>query len=491
MERNQTELKKIFHQEMINLYKRTSKELKYKPPKLMDYINKYGGYEAAVKYITGDSQVQDFTILWENERLDLSVEALVTKAPYRELFLEDIVKYCDKKLADYSYAPKKVEEPEEEEEITPWEASMEDRPADRAIEEIIPVKAYTLYHEALPVTTEMWKEVLVKENIVTAKNLDLLLRIYLIGDEVMPSELSIEEGYTATYPYGEVVTALARRLKNQFKVVVPVSKENKILWWHLIFNGGYKDNTAFEWSLRPQLRRAINELLETHAISTEGIEVKTEKGYEEPEEEVILEKEETEIEAAKAAEEKPVAESPKMSDDSQILSPDLERLFAKLYGDTEESSEAVKQPEIKQEPVKLSEEKPVELIKAAPVSPVKIEAVKVDQASQAVEMKKSAAEPERENSVSSQEQVTEDKKAACLEYYGAVCDLCGFDYGYTYGETFEKLIEVHHMHNEDDCITEATDPIKDLIPICKNCHQVVHSKIPSYTLEEMRKMIKA
>ena len=98
-----------------------TKELRYKSPRLMDLINKYGGYEAAVKYITTENNVQDFAVLWENERLDLSVEALITNNRYRQLFMEEIVKYCDRKLEEYSYAPNKIDEEVEEEPITFYE----------------------------------------------------------------------------------------------------------------------------------------------------------------------------------------------------------------------------------------------------------------------------------------------------------------------------------------------------------------------------------
>ena len=112
-ETNTEQLKKLFHQEIIDLYKQIIKSVKYKPTRLMDYINRYGGYEAAVKYISTESNVQDFAILWEKERLDLSVEALITKEQYRILFSEDILSFCDRKLKEYSYAPNKIEEVEE------------------------------------------------------------------------------------------------------------------------------------------------------------------------------------------------------------------------------------------------------------------------------------------------------------------------------------------------------------------------------------------
>ena len=90
-----------------------------------------------------------------------------------------------------------------------------------------------------------------------------------------------------------------------------------------------------------------------------------------------------------------------------------------------------------------------------------------------------------------QENDFEHKKQACIDYYGAICDICGFDFGYTYGEAYESCIEVHNIHNEKEEISETTDPIADLIPICCNCHRIIHSQVPMLSIEKIRKMVKA
>ena len=66
----------------------------------------------------------------------------------------------------------------------------------------------------------------------------------------------------------------------------------------------------------------------------------------------------------------------------------------------------------------------------------------------------------------------------CIEIYGAKCMICGFDAVSVYGEEFEKRIEVHHIvpryvRSE----TYMVDPKEDLIPVCPNCHMILHSKM--------------
>jgi 5-methylcytosine-specific restriction protein A len=33
------------------------------------------------------------------------------------------------------------------------------------------------------------------------------------------------------------------------------------------------------------------------------------------------------------------------------------------------------------------------------------------------------------------------------------------------------------------------DPVNDLIPICPNCHAMIHKKVPAFSIEELRAKI--
>ncbi|MBO4915748.1 MAG: HNH endonuclease [Oscillospiraceae bacterium] len=80
----------------------------------------------------------------------------------------------------------------------------------------------------------------------------------------------------------------------------------------------------------------------------------------------------------------------------------------------------------------------------------------------------------------------------CIEHYGAKCQVCGFDFAATYGSDYEGLIEVHHIVPISSIQSEYTvDPIKDLIPLCPNCHTAIHKKVDNrcLTIEELRNSI--
>lgn len=64
-----------------------------------------------------------------------------------------------------------------------------------------------------------------------------------------------------------------------------------------------------------------------------------------------------------------------------------------------------------------------------------------------------------------------------LEYHGHSCVACGFNFEEIYGERGKDYIEVHHIKPLSTLKIEMViDPKKDLVPLCSNCHRMVHRK---------------
>lgn len=66
----------------------------------------------------------------------------------------------------------------------------------------------------------------------------------------------------------------------------------------------------------------------------------------------------------------------------------------------------------------------------------------------------------------------------CLRIHGYACKVCGLDPSTIYGEA-GKILEVHHL--EPVSMLENPRPYNpetDLIPICPNCHNAVHTRRP-------------
>lgn len=79
----------------------------------------------------------------------------------------------------------------------------------------------------------------------------------------------------------------------------------------------------------------------------------------------------------------------------------------------------------------------------------------------------------------------------CVKYHGSACSICGFDFAERYGERFRGMIHVHHLQplSQMDQRYEV-DYAKDLLPVCPNCHAIIHRKNPPYSPSETRRMIK-
>lgn len=81
-------------------------------------------------------------------------------------------------------------------------------------------------------------------------------------------------------------------------------------------------------------------------------------------------------------------------------------------------------------------------------------------------------------------------REACIAHYGTRCYVCHIDFGELYGPAVKGFIHVHHL-----CPLSSTgegykvDPSVDLRPVCPNCHAVIHSRTPPYSMEEVRQMM--
>lgn len=78
----------------------------------------------------------------------------------------------------------------------------------------------------------------------------------------------------------------------------------------------------------------------------------------------------------------------------------------------------------------------------------------------------------------------------CVAHYGTSCAVCGFNFGTTYGSSAGNYIHVHHLKPLASIGEEyIIDPIKDLRPVCANCHAVIHLRQPPYSIEEVKGML--
>ncbi|WP_052075217.1 HNH endonuclease [Pseudomonas lutea] len=83
-----------------------------------------------------------------------------------------------------------------------------------------------------------------------------------------------------------------------------------------------------------------------------------------------------------------------------------------------------------------------------------------------------------------------NNRAACIAHHGSSCKACGFNFGAKYGSLGKDVIEVHHLVMVSDMGgSYKLDPRKDLVPVCSNCHTIMHRRDPPLTVSEMQNII--
>jgi len=78
----------------------------------------------------------------------------------------------------------------------------------------------------------------------------------------------------------------------------------------------------------------------------------------------------------------------------------------------------------------------------------------------------------------------------CLAIKGYNCSVCGMNFEDSYGAIGKDFIHVHHavpLHLMEEGY--IVDPIKDLFPVCPNCHNMLHRIDPPYTIDQLKQII--
>jgi 5-methylcytosine-specific restriction protein A len=81
-------------------------------------------------------------------------------------------------------------------------------------------------------------------------------------------------------------------------------------------------------------------------------------------------------------------------------------------------------------------------------------------------------------------------RQACIDHYGCDCAVCGFNFGRVYGEIGDGFIHVHHLRDLATIgVRYRVKPIRDLRPVCPNCHAMLHQHSPAISIEELQTII--
>jgi hypothetical protein len=89
-----------------------------------------------------------------------------------------------------------------------------------------------------------------------------------------------------------------------------------------------------------------------------------------------------------------------------------------------------------------------------------------------------------------------ENRDACIRANGTSCKVCGFDFpsmfgSIGFGANGKGYIHVHHLTTLASLKGKARrfDPAKDMLPVCPNCHEMLHQIDPPYTPEQLQAII--
>lgn len=83
-------------------------------------------------------------------------------------------------------------------------------------------------------------------------------------------------------------------------------------------------------------------------------------------------------------------------------------------------------------------------------------------------------------------------RAIAILAHGRRCTVCGFEFSVAYGDWARGYVEIHHLEAMHLMSTpRIINPIEDLVPLCSNCHRMVHRADPPISPSDLRRIIEA
>ena len=94
-----------FDESMLQIYKTAKNEAGYTPSVFFRMLSEHGGYETARRLIHSPNVSDGYVKLFELDRLDLTVEAMIiANLKWHQLFGEHELEICRKRLKAYGYS---------------------------------------------------------------------------------------------------------------------------------------------------------------------------------------------------------------------------------------------------------------------------------------------------------------------------------------------------------------------------------------------------
>jgi 5-methylcytosine-specific restriction enzyme A len=84
------------------------------------------------------------------------------------------------------------------------------------------------------------------------------------------------------------------------------------------------------------------------------------------------------------------------------------------------------------------------------------------------------------------------ERRRCLRKHGLSCKACSMNFKQHYGGIGKEFIHVHHVVPISKTRGRyVLDGARDLVPVCPNCHAMLHRREPPFSIRELKKRMKA
>lgn len=81
-------------------------------------------------------------------------------------------------------------------------------------------------------------------------------------------------------------------------------------------------------------------------------------------------------------------------------------------------------------------------------------------------------------------------RVLCLKHYGYDCQVCGINFALVYGELGKDFIHVHHTTPVSKMGPHyIVNPVQDLVPVCPNCHAMLHRNDPPLSIQQLKQIM--
>ena len=253
-------LKKHFEMQ-VNASISQSVTIGYTPTAFIQMISSYGGILNACKKLVSSSDINaGLTRLYEEGRLDLSVEAQIIKPLYEKLFSpsELEVAKATLKAHGYQFAPDDVKEL-------------------NSMQIIQVTKQGNHYLADIDISIDEWKTLLSDNDTFSESSLDMIEKWYKepecqSSSKYIMAKYKIDKKGT---PFNGVVKGLSNRITKKLNRSQVLGTTGEPSYWAIPFEG-WEAGDLFIWKLRDNLIQAISELnLFDDIVSVQEVDLTT------------------------------------------------------------------------------------------------------------------------------------------------------------------------------------------------------------------------